>query len=177
MRILSVENLNKVRKAVPSIERKSGVKIGFLKDGKVSVKGKEVDEFVVEKIISAIDFGFDKEDALLLLNGDFVLEFIDVKEHTRRKNLKDVRARIIGKKGKAKNTIQELTGGVVAVNENTVGLIVDSTHLNSAVQAIILIIQGAKHGNAFAYLERQNNYLKNVDEEDLGLKDPKKDKL
>ena len=70
------------------------------------------------------------------MSDDFVLEFIDVKGRTRRKNLRDVRARLIGTGGKAKKTIENLTGSVIVINGNTVGVIVDSEHMGAVVQGI-----------------------------------------
>jgi len=169
MRNVLVQNMNKIKRAVPAIESKVKVKVGFGKGG-VSVKGSELNEYLVEQILRAVDFGFDVDDALLLVNDDFVLEFIVVREHTRRKNLKDVRARLIGTGGKARKTIENLTGSVIVISGNTVGVIVDSVHLTAVVQGIESLIQGAKHGNVFAYLEKQNVSRGKFDGDDLGLK-------
>ena len=108
--------------------------------------------------------------ALLLLNGEFVLEFIEVKEHTRRKNLKDVRSRIIGREGKARRTIEKLTGAAVVISGNDIGVIVDADHLSATVQGIESLISGSKHGNVFGFLERQGAKVNRMDS-DLGLKD------
>ena len=181
MRNVPVVSMRKIKKAVPAIENKVKVKIGFGK-GFISVKGSELNEFLVEKVIHAIDFGFYSDDALLLLSDDFVLEFIEVKEHTHRKNLKEVRARLIGTNGKARKTIENLTGSEIVIQGNTVGVIVDSDHLDSVIQGIESLIQGAKHGNVFAYLEKQNKLRRKFDthsghenlqagEDDLGLKE------
>jgi ribosomal RNA assembly protein len=170
MRNVIVENMRKVKRAVPAIENKVKVRVSF-RQGAVSLKGSELNEFLVEKVVRAVDFGFDVEDALLLISEDFVLEFIEVKEHTRRKNLKDVRARLIGTGGKARKTIENLTGSEIVINGNTVGVIVDSNHLDAVVQGIESLIQGAKHGNVFAYLEKQNISKRKFDEDDLGLKE------
>jgi rRNA processing protein Krr1/Pno1 len=131
VRTLSLKVSNKIKKAIPVIEKKIKIRIN-VKQSSLTIKGNEVNEFLVEKILLAIDFGFDVEDALLLKDEDFNLEFINVKEHTRRKNLEEVRARLIGTNGKAKRTIENLTGGVIVVHENEVGFIVDSEHLNRA---------------------------------------------
>ncbi|MBU3923949.1 MAG: hypothetical protein KJ592_03465 [Nanoarchaeota archaeon] len=171
MRNVAVANMNKIRKAVPRIESRAKIKLGVgSRESVVTVRGSELNEYLVEKIIEAVDFGFMVDDALLLLNEDFVLEFIEVKEHTPRKNLKEVRARLIGTDGKARKTIENLTGAEIVINGNSVGLIVDAEHLGSAVQAIESLIQGAKHGNVFAYLEKQNARKAGLSE-DLGLRD------
>lgn len=171
MTVINVENLRRVKKAIPFIESKIKVKVEAAKSsGKFFINGNEVDSYIVEKILRAVDFGFDVEDAMLLRNDRFSLEFIDIKEHTHRRNLKEIRARIIGREGKAKDTISELTGAVIVVNVNTVGVIVDSDHVDSCLQGITSLIQGAKHGNVFAYIEKQNAKLRQIDEDDLGLK-------
>lgn len=170
MRTIAVERMNKIKKAVPKIESRIKVKILFRKES-VIVKGSEVSEFFVEQIIRAVDFGFHIEDALLLKNGDFLLEFIDIKGHTRRKNFKDIRSRLIGTGGKARKTIENLTGSVIVMNGNNVGIIVDSAHLDAVTQGIESIIQGSKHGNVFAYLEKQNISRRKFDSDDLGLKE------
>jgi len=160
--------MKKVKKAVPKIEERSSVKFSFFKGG-VVLKGKEYDEYIVDMIVRAIDFGFDYDDATLLFDPNFTLKFLDIKSLTRRKNLKDVRARVIGTGGKAMHTIENLSGGVVALQDNTFGLIVDADHLDSAVQAIESLVRGAKHGNVFAYLEKQNVKRRHFDNDDLGL--------
>jgi len=169
MHKLIVENPARVKKAVPKIEKKVKVKIS-VRGEEVSLKGNELNEFVVDKVVRAVDFGFDVEDGLLLLNDDFHLEFISIKKFTRRKNLAEVRGRVIGVEGRAKDTIGELVGGVVVVHGNQVGVIVDSEHLDAAVQGIQNLIQGAKHANVFAYLERMNRELGRFDGGDLGLR-------
>ena len=170
MRKVAVERMNKIKRAVPKIESRIKVKVLFGKDS-VSIKGSEINEFLVEQIVRAVDFGFHIEDALLLKNEDFLLEFIDVKEHTRRKNFKDIRSRLIGTGGKARKTIENLTGSVIVINGNNVGVIVDSEHLDAVTQGIESIIQGSKHGNVFAYLEKQNISRRKFDKDDLGLKE------
>jgi ribosomal RNA assembly protein len=166
---LIIEQVNKAKKAVPRIEEKLKVHISMNKNN-FTIKGKkEYDEFIADNILRSVDFGFDIEDALLLLDENFVLEFIDIKEHTRRNNLKDVRARVIGRKGKAMKTIENLTGSVLFLRDNTLGLIVEADNLDVTVQSIESIIQGSKHGNAFSYLEKNKAGNEFRAPEDLGL--------
>jgi ribosomal RNA assembly protein len=168
-RKIEVQNSTKAKKAVPSIEEKLKVNIIFRK--KIgSIKGKEFDEFLAEKILRAVDFGFSIEDAMRLVSEDFILDFMDIKSHTRRKNMKDVKGRVIGRKGKALSTIEKLTGAVMVVHDNTVGFIVHTDRLEQIVQALESLIGGSKHGNVFAYLEKQNAQQRKFDNGDLGLK-------
>lgn len=169
MKTLLVENIERIKKAIPLIENKMKLKIDY--SGKnVIIKGEELEEFLGIEIIRAIDFSFDVEDALLLLNPDFALQFINIKDFSRKKDLSEVRSRLIGKNGRAKGTIQELTGSAIAIHENRVGIISDDVHLDSVVQAVTSLIRGSKHANVFAYLEKQNAERKKFDD-DLGLKE------
>lgn len=170
MRRIPIVNMSKIKKAVPILENKMKIKISVGKNS-VELRGSEFDEFVVDKMIRAVDFGFHIDDALLLKREEFVLEFINIGEHTRRKNLKEVRARLIGREGKARKTIQTLTGSAIVVQEGSVGVIVDAEHLDATMQSIESLIQGAKHGNVFAYLEKQNVQRNKFDNDDLGLRE------
>lgn len=167
---LVVENSNKIKKVIKRVESKLEVKIDYAGD-KFMIKGEDYKEFLCEEILKAVDFGFDIEDAFLLLDEDFSLQFLNIKDYTKKKNLESVRARVIGANGRAKGTIGELTGSVIVVNVNQIGIIVSADHLSSVTQSIISLIHGAKHANIFAYLEKQNKLLKKFDDEDLGLKD------
>ena len=172
-----VQNMRKIKKAVPVIENAVKVKIGVgvrrkkLESGAVNVKGSELNEFLVEEILRAIDFGFSVEDALLLLKKEFVLEFVSVKGNTRRKNLRDVRSRIIGTEGRAKRTIEKLTGAEIVISGNMIGVIVDADHLSATIQGIEGLISGSKHGNVFSFLERQGAKINRMEGEDLGLRE------
>lgn len=172
MREIIVENFKKIKKDIPIIESKIKIKIGFIdKQGKLSIKGNEVSEYVVEQILKAADFGFDVEDALLLKQDGYILEFINIKEHTHRKNLKEVRSRVIGTDGRAKKIIGDLTGAAIVLHGNFVGIIIHSDRSDDVCQALISLIGGAKHSNVFSYLERRNRVRRNFDNKDLGLKE------
>lgn len=166
--------MRKIKKAVPLIESKIKIHFSFGK-GFVLINGSVETEFICEEIVRAIDFGFEDEDAILLKDTNFLLKFIDIKDNTSRNNLRDVRARIIGRQGKVKKAIENLTGACIVIKENTIGIIVDDIHLDVTTQAIKTLIHGTKHGTVFSYLERQNRNYKRLDIEDLGLKNPKKD--
>lgn len=174
MKKIYVNNPTKIKKATPLIENKIKIHISVNKNY-ANVDGGEFNEYTVEKIIQAVDFGFDPEDALLLANDDFNIEYVNIKEHTHRTNLTEIRARVIGTEGKAKKSIETLTGAVIVIHDNLVGIIADSDHLANTIQSVVSLIQGAKHGNVFAFLEKQNANLRKFDADDLGLKDPQKD--
>jgi len=170
---LVLEKPEKIKKIIKRVETKLEVKIDYA-GNLFKIRGGEYNEFLGQEILKAVDFGFDVEDALLLMKEEYSFQILNIKEHTNKNNLEPIRARIIGANGRAKGTIEELTGSVIVVNVNQVGMIVSSEHLSQVVQSIISLIHGAKHANIFAYLEKQNSLLKKFDDEDLGLKPIKK---
>ena len=170
MQSLTVQRIKRVQKVIPKLEERLKVKIS-INGRRLTIRGKELDRFIAEKIFRATDFGFDPDDAMLLANDDYTFEIINIKDHTRRKNLVDVRARVIGTEGKAKRTIELLTGAVLFVRVNEVGIIVDSAHLDAVTTGLTSLIQGAKHGNVFAYLEKQGSIIRRSKDDDLGLRE------
>ena len=170
VRTISVGKIKKIKKAVPKIEDKIKIHFTFGKN-KISFKGDELNEFLTEEVVRALEFGFSIEDSLLLLEDSYKLKFINIKEHTKRRNLHDVRSRVIGRRGKAIRTIENLTGSNMVVMENKVGLILNYESAEMTMQAIESLIQGSKHGNIYSYLEKQRTKKFKESFEDLGLKD------
>jgi ribosomal RNA assembly protein len=178
VRKLTVENMRLLKRAVPKIESKVKVRFSFGNDF-VIIRGKETDEFLVEEIVQAVDFGFDVEDALLLLQEDYMFEIVDIRSFTHRKNLHDVRSRVIGRSGKSLNTIENLTGAILHVSGNLVGIISHAENLENVNQAIESLVRGSKHGNVFSYLEKRNKTQRRREliGKDLGLREKIKKKF
>ena len=170
MQSLTVERIKKVQKVIPKLESRLKVKIS-ISGRRLTIRGDELLQFLALKVLRATDFGFDPDDAVLLLNDNFTFEILNMKDHSRRKNMADVRARVIGTEGKAKKTIELLTGAVLFIRGNEVGIIVDSEHLDAVTTGLTSLIQGAKHGNVFAYLEKQGSIIRRADDGDLGLRE------
>jgi len=83
-------------------------------------------------------------------------EIINIKEHTNRKDLARIRARIIGTRGKALKTLSDLTECNFEIKENRIGIIGDVENIENAQKAIISIIKGAKHSNIYSFLEKHH---------------------
>ena len=94
-------------------------------------------------------------------------EIINIKDHTKRKDLERIRARIIGTGGRTLKTIHDLIQGNIEIQDNRVGVICPPENMKIAQEAIVSIVKGAKQGNVYGFLER--NQTKNID--DLGLKE------
>ena len=99
--------------------------------------------------------GFSIKEALLLKSEEFVFEKISIKNIAKRKDLSQVRARVIGTKGKAIRVIEDLSGCYIAVHDNAVGIIGYAEDVKKASYALKRLIAGSKHASVYAYLEEQ----------------------
>lgn len=166
MEVIYVSKLRDVRRLKVELEKKLGVNIGFV-GNKVSVEGNSVAEYVTLQAFDAVNFGFSVRKALLLAQDNFVFRKVHIKEFTKR-NLKDVKARLIGKYGKTRKTIADISGCDVLVKEGEVGIIGYVDDVDNTEVAIVNLIKGSKTSNMYKYLERMNREEKK--EFDLGLK-------
>jgi len=148
------------------LEEKLGVKI--INRGKeITVKGKPEDEYIAEAVINALEFKFPFSVAMRIKEQEHLFEIINIKDHTTKKNLKSVRARIIGKHGKALKTLSNLTECAFELKDNFVGIVGDPEHMKNAQESLIFLIKGSKHSNVYKHLEKHQ--IKPVI--DLGLKE------
>jgi len=152
--------MREVVKNKSKLEKELGVNISV--DGKkVLVDGDGVEEYEAELVFAAIDFGFTIKQALSLKDEEMMFRRIHIKDYTKRK-LEDVKARIIGSKGKARRTMEEISGCKILIKENEVGVIGYADDVENVVTAIIHIIKGSKQSNMYAYLERMNRVKKGL---------------
>lgn len=153
METIYCEKISRIIKNKKKLEKNLKVKIET-KGKDVGIEGKPEDEYLAEKVIEALEFGFPFSVALLVRNEEYVFEILSIKDYTKRKDLRSIKARIIGKKGKTLKTIQELTKCYFELKENRVGIIGDPEHLKNAQEALIFLIRGAKHSNVYKHLEK-----------------------
>jgi len=171
MKKLVIEKTPRVTKNKKKIEKELEISISS-SGNEICIEGKPEKEYIAEKIIEAISIGFSLSEAFQLKDEDFMFEMINIKDHTTKKNLERIKGRIIGKDGRAKNTLSQLTKCNFEVKDNIVGIIGPAECIENAQNAIISLINGSKHANVYGYLERNQPKL----EPDLGLKEDFKEK-
>jgi KH domain-containing protein len=164
-RIIS-EKLARILKNRKMLERELNVKITN-KGTEVIVEGLPIDEYLAEKVIDAINFGFPLSVAFMIKEEDVSFEILNIKDYTKRKDFATIRARIIGKNGKTLKTLNNLTNCNFELKDNQVGIIGNSGDIKNAQIAVTAIIKGAKQSNAYSYLEKHQT--KPIF--DLGLKE------
>lgn len=119
--------------------------------------------FRARDVVLAIGRGFSPERAFRLLeNEEVMLRIIDLKDIFGRSpsNFKRVKGRVIGKEGKTRRLIEELTGAQVSVYGKTISIIGTPEEVEVAEEAIKMLIKGAMHKTVYRYLFRRKRELK-----------------
>ncbi|MEM4271729.1 MAG: hypothetical protein QXD13_01420 [Candidatus Pacearchaeota archaeon] len=166
------ESTKNLIRALPELKKK--LKVGIKVDGnKVEIEGPSLDEYEAKMVLDAINFGFPAKKALLLLNEGFIFRILNIKQFTRRRNLADIKARIIGTEGKTKRTIENVAGCAIMIRRHEVGIIGTAEAIETTTTAIISLIKGSKQANVYAFLEKMNAARK--EKTDLGLKPSKEE--
>jgi ribosomal RNA assembly protein len=113
-------------------------------------------------MIKAIGRGFTPNKAFSLLNEDYDLLIIDLEEYVgRSKNAQSrVKGRIIGKDGKSRALIEELTECLLSIYGSTVGIIGPFDRIPVAKEAIEMLIDGSFHKTVWNYLYAYRRKLK-----------------
>ncbi|UCD21204.1 MAG: RNA-processing protein [archaeon] len=165
----------KHKENIKEIEKTLNVKIEIVKnhDIKIECKGDDpLEEYLVAKVLEALALGFDVEAALMLKDTDFVLKVVDLKDFAHGSRLNVVIGRIIGKQGKSKRVIQNLSHCALSISGHVLGLIGRAENVEIASEAIGKLIRGAPHSNVFKFLEKSQVKLK---EEERLIEDLKED--
>jgi ribosomal RNA assembly protein len=129
------------------------------KEGDVFIKGEDsYGVFVAKTVVLAVSRGFNPDIALMLTTEEFVLEVINIKDFSGKSKDKErtSKSRIIGTKGKVKQLLERLTNTDISVYGKTVSIIGKIENALMARRAVEMILKGSKQGNAYSWLERQN---------------------
>jgi ribosomal RNA assembly protein len=172
MESIYFQNIRRLRENQKTIEAKLEVRI-IIKGKHVTLEGEPVNEYEAFQVLDAMNFGFDLKDALLLASENFIFRKLPIKQFTRRKDLEEVRGRVIGTEGKTKRTVENVSGCAIVVHDNMVGLIGPAENIEEATTAVGNLIRGSKQSNVYRFLERMNTAKRA--KSDLGLKSEEKE--
>jgi ribosomal RNA assembly protein len=148
------ENPRKIFQNKKAIETAFRIKL-LKQENIIKIEGEESNEFTALQALEAIDMGFAISDALLLKEEDFIFEKIKIKSISHRRNLSQVRGRIIGEERKVLNNIEYLSDTNIVLHDNLVGIIGLSDNVRKASYALKKLIAGSKHANVYRYLEEE----------------------
>jgi ribosomal RNA assembly protein len=111
----------------------------------------------LKEVFKAFGRGFDFDTALNLLDEEYFLEIIQIKEFSGKSRKRQVvlKGRVIGTKGKMKKMIEKYCDVKIAIYGKTISIIGKWNNLKKAKKAIEMILGGAMHATVYKFLERE----------------------
>jgi len=158
MKQIFSEKIPRILKNKKRLEEILNVKITN-KGREIFIHGEPEDEYFAEKVIDALNFGFPFSVAILIKKEDLILEIINIKDYTKRKDLDRIRARIIGKEGKTLKILTQLTNCHFELKDNEVGIVGPPEEIKNGQESIISIIRGAKQSNVYNFAKRKKSLV------------------
>lgn len=146
------------------IEEKTGTQIHIdSEEGLATVEGDDTDKLLrAVQVINAINRGFSPERSFCLLDDeDLLLDIIDLSlviENPRQ--LDRIRGRIIGKDGRAREQLEDMTDTEISIFGKTVAIIGLPEQIKPVKTAIEMLIQGIPHETVFSFLEKKRREAK-----------------
>lgn len=133
-------------------------KIEINSDGEVAIDDSNpLIALKVRDVITAIGRGFSPKNAFKLFDDDAYFALIDIRDYVgkREKDVRRIAARIIGKNGKMRKTIEEATGANLSIYGHTIGIISDIDGMSVAKESVGMILNGCEHSTVYRFLERK----------------------
>jgi len=142
-----------------AIARATGTELHIeAEEGEVRVSAPDSDPMGALRardIVLAIGRGFSSLRAQRLLKDDTYFQFLFIKfttGHRDKAGLRRIRSRVIGRAGRARTRIEELSGCSVSVYGSTVALIGKEDQLDRGLRAVELLLRGSEHSTVFHLL-------------------------
>ena len=126
-------------------------------EGDVKLQGSDsVLLFQLRDVVKAVGRGFNPEIAMRLFKQDYILEIITLTDFVKAKNhLLRIKGRVIGKNGRARETIEELTDTSISVYGKTIAIVGFCDNVAVSKRAIESLLSGSPHSSVFKVLEKQ----------------------
>lgn len=131
-------------------------------EGTVSIESDSLSILNTTEVINAIARGFSPEKAFRIFEDEQItLDIIDLSKVTDTpKELKRIMGRIIGKEGRTREALENLTGANVSIYGKTVSTIGYVDQIQTVRKAIEMLAEGSKHAAVYSFLERKRQELK-----------------
>jgi len=152
------------------LEQKSGLKINIdSKLGEVVIDDHEVEDplmiIKIENIIKAIGRGFSPQNAMKLMDDDADFFVFNLHDYVGKKesHVSRLKSRIIGREGKTKRVLEELTDSKISIYGHTISIISDIIRMNIVKKSIDMLITGSKHATVYRFVETQMRELRRTE--------------
>jgi len=152
-----IETISGVKLNIDSVQGEIEIDDRNAKDPLISIK--------IENVIRAIGRGFSPQNAIKLMDdfADFFIfnlhDYVGKKEsHIRR-----IKSRIIGKEGKTKRVLENLTDSKISIYGHTIAIISDLERMNIIKKSIDMLLTGSKHATVYRFVEVQMKELRRLE--------------
>ena len=152
------------------LEERSGLKIDIdSKLGEVTIDDHEVEDplivIKIENIVKAIGRGFSPQNAVMLFEDDADFFIFDLHDYVGKKpaHIRRLKSRIIGREGKTKRVLEELTDSKISIYGHTISIISDITRINILKKSIDMLLTGSKHATVYRFVEIQIRELRRAE--------------
>ncbi|MHA1150028.1 MAG: KH domain-containing protein [Promethearchaeota archaeon] len=121
-----------------------------------------INTLTAQKVVNAINRGFNPEKALKLLEENFEFDMFNLYHILGKsdKRIKRMKGRIIGRDGEMRKAIEKFTDSFVSVYGKTVSIIASYENLTIARKAISMLLNGIPHHTVLRFLEDKYNEKK-----------------
>ena len=136
------------------------------RDGEVSIDEHSVDDpltvIKMKNIVHAIGRGFSPEHAMRLLDDDMDFFIFDLHEYVGKKesHVRRLKSRVIGREGKTRRVLEELTGSNISIYGHTISIITDIINMDIVKKAVDMLLCGSKHATVYRFVEVSMKKLK-----------------
>ncbi len=137
---------------------KKFVDIKIKLNDEISIEGEDIFHVMrVKEMFRAIGRGFDFDNSLDLLDEEYVMEVIELKDFAgkSRKRQTILKGRVIGTSGKIKKVIEDKTNVKIAIYGKTISIIGMWKQAIVAKKAVEMLLSGSMHNTVYRFLQRQ----------------------
>ncbi len=115
-----------------------------------------LNNYLCKNIVQVIGRGLTPDEALVLLDENYLAEVIPIKDFTGSSKKKQgrVKSRLIGEEGRVRKNLEGLTNTKIVIYGKTVTIIGLITDVEIAKRAVMKLILGAPHGHVYSMIER-----------------------
>ena len=139
------------------------------KSGEITIDEHEIDDpllvIQIENIIKAIGKGFSPKNAIKLLDDNADFFTFDLHDYVGKKDIhiRRLKSRVIGREGKTKRVLEELTDSKISVYGHTVSIISDIMRMNILKKSVDMLLTGSKHATVYRFVEAQMRELRRAE--------------
>lgn len=119
--------------------------------------------------ITAIARGFPPEKAFRLFDEDIMLDVLNLRElfGKSESDIQRVKGRIIGRDGKSRRIIEEITQADLSIYGHTVGIIGNYDAVSLARDAVEMLIKGRQHATVYQHVKTRRREIKRKEKVEL----------